>query len=693
MNKLKIYSTKRPLGIRTLTAFLCTVFVFTSVPLYANAVGTADDGSAYASGADYEREIYYSQLIEKGFPADYADKLTELKLAHPTWSFEPLFISELNPAYTFDYIIKKETEDPQTNLVYPSNEYRDFFDKASGAVYDSGWYSASDDAVRYFMDARNFLNESDIFQFEDLSYYDRDYSNGVKKIVDGTFMSGLVLENGSSFSDYVLSVGKRLSVSPVHIAARIRQEQGASGNVGTVSGVCGDVLYDYYKKGTYIASDGTLINAPSSGYSKSELLSYNGYYNFLNIGATGTGLFNVYLSAMKRAKTGTPQMAAEWGNDTSWNKMYKAIYGGVYTLKDTYIDDYQNTLYLQKFNVDPRSSRNFWGQYMQNVGAALSEGRSAYRSYKEAGILESEFVFSIPVYSGMPKTPCPDPSGGESDYSAEELFSYVIRTDHPYTANTQGRESRGRIQVNADGQIRIQGYSVHTYGTQHYEISVDGGEFEQITSYARTDVREEYSEHYPLSYDVNAYLHYIDASDLGVGEHTAVVRARTLGGSYCEVSYIDIEVCETAQDEDDSEQVPDETPDTGDDSEQVPDETPDTGDDSEQVPDETPDTGDDSEQVPDETPDAGDDSEQAPDQTPDTDEGEEAPDAPVTNSKDLNGDGAVNYYDVKLLLLYIIGFDVTVTGDADINGDGKITGRDVLSLIVYIELIYIQSQQ
>ena len=97
--------------------------------------------------------------------------------------------------------------------------------------------------------------------------------------------------------------------------------------------------------------------------------------------------------------------------------------------------------------------------------------------------------------------------------------------------------------------------------------------------------------------------------------------------------------------------------------------------------------------MPDETPDTGDDSEQAPDQTPDTDEGEEAPDAPVTNSKDLNGDGAVNYYDVKLLLLYIIGFDVTVTGDADINGDGKITGRDVLSLIVYIELIYIQSQQ
>ncbi len=236
-------------------------------------------------------------------------------------------------------------------------------------------------------------------------------------------------------------------------------------------------------------------------------------------------------------------MTQQWGGSPSWNNMYKSIYGGVYSLKTSYIDDWQNTLYLQKFNVDPRSTRNFWGQYMQNVGAALSEGRSAYLSYKEAGILESEFVFLIPVYSDMPADPCPDPSGGESYYSSGDvLFTYITRSDYPYSRSDENRETRGEMSAMLGESIRVQGYSVHTYGTEYYEISVDGGAFERINSYPRADVREKYGDQYPLSYDVNAYLCYIDSSALGAGEHTITVRARTLYGSYCEVNYIKVKV-------------------------------------------------------------------------------------------------------------------------------------------------------
>lgn len=543
MIRYKISNNKQiiPKLIKICVSFLLCLTMLSGNVVYATTGAETASKSSSTSESIYDRYSYKNSLISRGFPEDYAEKLAELKLAHPTWSFEPLLISEMNSAYTFDYIINKETLDPATNLVFPSEEYSAFFDTEAGRDYDSGWYSASDDAVRYFMDPRNFLNEQDIFQFEDVSYYDRNYSGGVSGVLDGTFMQSLTLENGMLLRDYLLSIGKELAVSPVHIAARMRQEQGVENTSGMISGECGDLLYYFYTNGIQYTSDGKYVNTPSDGYTRDELLSYNGYYNFFNMGASGTGLFTIYLNAMKRAATGTPEMADEWGGP-SWNKMYKSVYGGAYSLKTKYIDDYQNTMYLQKFNVDPRSSRNFWGQYMQNVGAALSEGRSTYLSYKEAGILESEFTFLIPVYSGMP-TSCPDPSNGNSLYSSNNgNVSYLTRSDFPYGQNRENSETRGVYSVSTDPTVRIQGWSVHTYGTEYYEISIDGGEFERINSYPRADVREKYGDIYPLSYDVNGYLYDLDTSKLSRGTHSIVIRAKNVYGSYYQVGYLELDV-------------------------------------------------------------------------------------------------------------------------------------------------------
>ena len=41
--------------------------------------------------------------------------------------------------------------------------------RAQGKLYDSGLYCASREAVSYMMDPRNFLNDSDIFQFQKLN--------------------------------------------------------------------------------------------------------------------------------------------------------------------------------------------------------------------------------------------------------------------------------------------------------------------------------------------------------------------------------------------------------------------------------------------------------------------------------------------------------------------------------------------
>lgn len=346
-------------------------------------------------------EDKFGELLDMGFPPSYADKLCVLAKQHPAWSFIPLHISRMNGSYSFDYVIKRETDDPATNLVSSADIYSQYWDSALGAVFDGGWYSACDSAVEYFVDPRNFLNSQNIFMFENIGEA-QSVEKGeelCKKILSGTFMSGKILQNGKSVERYLAEVGAELGISAAHLASRIRLEQGVNGTPLS-SGSCGSLLSELYKNKVQSNELG-YVATPYSGFSEAELKQYNGYYNYFNIGATGNGLFNIYLNGMKTAKAGTPSKHTEWGG-ASWNEDWKALYGGAAILKEKYINDYQNTLYLQKFNVDPRSRRNFWGQYMQNVMGAYTESIAVSKAYSASDSTEGAFSFLIPVYSGMP---------------------------------------------------------------------------------------------------------------------------------------------------------------------------------------------------------------------------------------------------------------------------------------------------
>ena len=342
----------------------------------------------------------FGKLIENGFPPSYANKLSSLADTYPAWRFKPLYITEMNSAYTFSYVLYKQTADPSTNLVSPSAGNSAYRDERMGPIYDGGWYSANDSAVEYFLDPRNFLDSDHIFMFEDISapMSINDAEKICASILSGTFMENKLLSNGKTVARYLAEIGAELGISAPFLAARIRLEQGVNGSPLS-SGACGTVLADYYKNKVQRDERG-LVAAPSSGYTEWELKGYNGLYNFFNIGASGTGLFNIYLNAMKTAQKGSAEKAAEWGG-AAWNTDWKGLYGGALTLKNKYVNDYQNTLYLQKFNVDPRSSRNFWGQYMQNVMGAYTESKSVAKAYAAANATGKAFEFLIPVYSGM----------------------------------------------------------------------------------------------------------------------------------------------------------------------------------------------------------------------------------------------------------------------------------------------------
>lgn len=365
------------------------------------------------SADDSETDPYTQSLIDKGFPASYAEKLTALHALHPTWEFSPLPITGMKEQYTWEYVLAQETDNPKRNLVNKGNAYIPYRHATNTELYDSGWYQASYETVSYFMDPENFLNEKDIFMFQDLCYAETVTNDIVESALAGTFMANAVLYDDVTYATYLVEVGKALNVDPLHLAARLRQDQGVSGGSPLIKGACGDKLWYYYENNVQ-TENGKQILAPSSGHTQDSLTAYNGLYNYFNIGAAGTGYFAIYLGAMKEAQKGTEEMAEAWGGSGAWDTPAKAIYGGAYKLTNKYVGDYQNTLYLQKFNVDPRSSRNFWGQYMQNVGAALSEARTIFNSLYTSDCLELPYHFLIPVYEGKPESN-PDPAKGACD--------------------------------------------------------------------------------------------------------------------------------------------------------------------------------------------------------------------------------------------------------------------------------------
>ena len=472
------------------------ILVLVCVALVACLIGgiilVVSGNTRYFEG---EAEVYYQSLLAAGFPEEYAYPLTELHLLHPEWTFTPLLITEGNSLYTWDYVIEQETKDADTNLISSMDDYRAYRHATNKESYDSGYYQASKAAVEYFMDPRNFLNETDIFQFYDLSATQNIGIDEVEAVLLGTFMADATLENGKTFAEYFLEVGQELGINPVYLAVKARQEQGVAGTSPILSGECGTLLAQYYANGTQTSESGSNVLAPAEGYTAEELLALNGYYNLFNIKASGNGLFAIYYNAMKRAIEGSVDMAEVWGSP-SWNTLWKSLYGGSYTIKTSFIDRYQNTIYLQKFNVDSRAGdRNFWGQYMQNVAGSLTESRTLFSALASTDVLDGPCNFLIPVYAKMPNKACEDPARGRCSYlavaterynSAAFFSSPLLQTSNDTVYDT--------VRVYAEGSLHLQGIMTHSYGVKRVEYRWDDGEWQTLCEGGKFDVQ------LPISY-------------------------------------------------------------------------------------------------------------------------------------------------------------------------------------------------
>lgn len=364
----------------------------------------------------------FLNLAAQGFPYDYIEKIAPLKKRHPAWTFEILPVSKLQKKYSWDYVLEQETDAvPERSLISNNKKFSAYFHIEDKKNYDAACRRASKKAVAYFLDPRNFLNEKNIFQFADLGLPENVDTAAVSHALHGTFMAAHKLENGKTYAEYFCELGRIFSINPIFLAVRARQEQGIDGTP-LVSGKCGSLLLKFYSEKPETLN-GLQILVPDKKFEEKELQSYDNLYNFFNINAFADGCFMIYLNGMIEAETGSPHMAEIWGSP-AWNTKWKSLYGGAYKISGKYIGNYQNTIYLQKWNVDPRcrtekgGSKNFWGQYMQNIGAAFSESVNIFNSLKKQNLLELPFRFVIPVYDNMPESPSPDPAGGKCIYQA-----------------------------------------------------------------------------------------------------------------------------------------------------------------------------------------------------------------------------------------------------------------------------------
>ncbi len=315
-----------------------------------------EEDNVGATVESFTEEVGYPDIDQ--FPASYRNALLALKKAHPQWTFVMM-----DTGLDWNTAISKELGDKS---LVPSSSSGSW----QNGSYGSGWSYASESILRYYMDPRNFLNESYIFQFEQLTYNSSYHTtDAIASMLKNSFMASTIPGDSMTYAQAFAQIGANHGVSPFHLASRVLQEQGTAGTSPLISG-------------TYPG--------------------YEGYYNYFNVGASGSTNTAIFTSGLAKAK------------ENGWNTRYKSLVGGAGTIGNNYILKGQDTLYLEKFNVSGGKYANYTHQYMQNIMAPASESTSVKKAYASAGALNNSFVFKIPVYKNMPTSACAKPQTTDS---------------------------------------------------------------------------------------------------------------------------------------------------------------------------------------------------------------------------------------------------------------------------------------
>lgn len=386
----------------------------------------------YIPEADFEE-----YLTKQGFPESYKPMLRSLHANYPKW----VFIAD-HLGMTWDEAVANESVVGRSLI---ENSVDDAWKSKEPGAYNwetgkyigldgENWVAAHKNVVAYYLDPRNFLNSTDIFQFFMQTYVpELQTIDGLKKLVSGTFLANNFPESTyATYCDVIMEAAKQSGVSPYVIASMILTEQGTNGQGNSISGT---------------------------------VSGYKGYYNFFNVNAYAHSGRDAVVNGLIYASSGTSYLRP-------WNTRAKAIIGGALWYYDDYVNPNTSggyTIYYKKFDV--KKSPYYTFQYMTNIRGAYIEGSKIKKGYTEQE-LQNSLEFHIPVYKNMPSaiTPFPPKTGDNDNYlsslsvkghSFTTAFDkwtseYGVIVDYEVSSVTiEGTKSNSAATVTGLGQVSL----------------------------------------------------------------------------------------------------------------------------------------------------------------------------------------------------------------------------------------------
>lgn len=236
------YNSYKQNGLLSLP-LLFTIPIFNNMPEYTAHPLTGKEVGGTSTVTDKEFE---KKLDSEGFPETYKTWLRELHKSYPNWTFKSMKTG-------LDFYTSVE-EEKWISSIQKTNCAK-CIDPANINT-EGNWYVGSTEVTAYFLDPRNFLMADSILMFENLSFSENYKENVVQSVLAGTFMSGKDHVDNLTYSSMFMEAGKNYNVNPVYLAALAKQE------IGVTSGT---------------ATSGNRFEYNGN--------TYEGFYNFFNIGA------------------------------------------------------------------------------------------------------------------------------------------------------------------------------------------------------------------------------------------------------------------------------------------------------------------------------------------------------------------------------------------------------------------------
>ena len=469
-----------------------------------------------ATDNEFEKE-----MTKQGFPESYKSKLRQIHSEYPKWVFKAMHTD-----MTWEEAIKNESIVGR-NLVtresissWKSIETGSYdWANSTWATFDgSKWMAASEGIIRYYMDPRNFLDSSNVFQFLQQNYdSSTQVASGVETLVKSTFMESRSTGNVSTIETTsaaskvangkkgvaVNAPGIQLGLAPKYVkdaniefkspagitmeptpaAVEDTQPSAQSDNASSANSSGEEKTYVDMIMSAAVQSNvnpyvlaSMLIQEQgvkgTSGLISGTTSPYEGHYNFFNIQAYHSG-----------NQTAT-QRGLWWASQSGsylrpWNSREKAIIGGAMYYGEKYVHAGQNTFYLKKFNV--QGSDPYKHQYMTYVEAAASEGIKLSRAYT-AEMKAVKLEFFIPVYKEMPNEIAKKPEGdGSPNNKLASLSVEGYNISPSFNADTSTYDlivdsSVSSVKVNAgsvDSKASVSGTGTINLSQANTQVSIE----------------------------------------------------------------------------------------------------------------------------------------------------------------------------------------------------------------------------